>query len=259
MHAPSGIITLLTDFGSDDPFVGVMKGVILSRYRTATIVDLCHGIVPGRVAEAAFWLERSYRYFPDGTVHVAVVDPGVGSARKSVALRAQGHYFVGPDNGTFSGLEPDGAQARVIDLAALGLAAPSRTFHGRDIFAPIAADLAAGIRPFDDVGELTTLDAARLDVRPVVTEQEIRGLVVTVDRFGNLLTNIDAELVERGAWEVSVAGQRCPLRGTYSDVPRGSAVAVVGSFGVVEVAIRDGSAKARLGADVGAAVLLSRV
>jgi S-adenosylmethionine hydrolase len=258
MASCSGIITLLTDFGLDDPFVGVMKGVIFGRHPSANVVDLCHGLRAGSVEQAAFWIERSYRYFPAGTVHVAVVDPGVGSARKAVAIRAAEHYFIGPDNGLFAGViaGAPGAEVRLIDGDRLGLPAPSRTFHGRDLFAPAAAELAAGRAGFEALGEPTTLDVTSGRAEPVVGEAGIDGVIVTVDRFGNLLSNVGEALLGERDWDVIVAGGRCALLGTYADVPSGALVAVINAFGVVEVAMRDGSARARLGVDAGAALRL---
>src|SRR5688500_15407763 len=145
----SGIVTVTTDFGHQGPFVGVMKGVMLSRFPAVRIVDLTHEIVVHFPAEAGFWLARSFRYFPTGTVHVAVVDPGVGTARDIVAVAAQGHVLLAPDNGLLAPIAAAHADARIIrfdsaPLARLGIQRPSATFHGRDIFAPVAAELAAG-------------------------------------------------------------------------------------------------------------------
>ena len=145
----SGVITVTTDFGHQGPFVGVIKGCILTRFPAARIIDLTHEIVVHWPAEAGFWLARAYPYFPAGTVHVAVVDPGVGTSRDILALEAGGHYFLAPDNGLLAPVFARSPDARLTRLAALSLARlnianPSATFHGRDIFAPVAAELAAG-------------------------------------------------------------------------------------------------------------------
>src|SRR5690242_14934522 len=158
---PSGVITITTDFGHQGPFVGVIKGCILTRFPEARLIDLTHEIVVHWPAEAGFWLARAFSYFPAGTVHMAVVDPGVGTARNIVALRAGGHYFLAPDNGL---LAPVAARARdpyivrlgAAPLAHLGIHHPSATFHGRDIFAPVAAELAAGRSRIEDLGDVTT-------------------------------------------------------------------------------------------------------
>jgi S-adenosyl-L-methionine hydrolase (adenosine-forming) len=152
--AGCGIVTLLTDFGSSDPFVGVMTGAILSSFPAARVVDLCHGILPGAVAEAAFWLERCFPWFPPGSVHVAVVDPGVGSERRILGASVSGHLFLAPDNGCFGPrlLTASRAEFRSVDLERHGLSAASATFHGRDIFAPIAARLASGALGFAELG-----------------------------------------------------------------------------------------------------------
>jgi S-adenosylmethionine hydrolase len=248
---PSGLITLLTDFGLHDPFVGVMKGVILARFEEARIVDLCHAIAPQDIVQGAFWLERSYGWFPTGTVHVAVVDPGVGSDRAALAVRSCGHIFVGPDNGLFGGLiaSDSSAEVRAIDLGRLGLPPPSATFHGRDVFAPAAAEIAAWKLAFADVGP--EHPAAVGPVVPVPSKRgdRIDGCVVSVDRFGNLITNVDAALlVGISSPIVGVAGIERPLVRTYSDGSPGDYLALVGSFGTVELAMRDGNASLALGA-----------
>src|SRR5580698_1071231 len=155
---PSGMITLTTDFGQQDPFVAVMKGSILTRFPSARLIDLTHEIVVHWPAEAGFWLARSFEYFPPGTVHVAVVDPGVGTARDIVAVMARGHVFLAPDNGLLApivGRHPDAKVVRLgaSQLARLGISRPSATFHGRDIFAPIAAEIAAGRCAPESLGE----------------------------------------------------------------------------------------------------------
>ncbi len=259
------LIALLTDFGTRDPFVGVMKGVILARCPGAAVVDLTHEIPPQRIEEAAFWLERCFRGFPEETVFVAVVDPGVGSSRAALVARAHRRWFVGPDNGVLaSALELDPArQVRRIDPARLGLPTPSRTFHGRDVFSPVAAELASGRLTLDafDVSETRSVPFVALPKgAPVVRVDRIEGRVVTVDRFGNLFTNIAAGLLlDRGAFAgavVEVGGAFAPLRETYSDVESGALVALVNAFDVLEVAERDGDAATSLGVGREATVLV---
>ena len=200
---PSGVITLTTDFGHKDPFVGVMKGQVLRRFPTAQLVDLTHEVLVHWPAEAGFWLGRSFRYFPAGTVHVAVVDPGVGSSREIAIVEAEGQVFLAPDNGLLAGvLErlPSPPLLRLLDLSILprlDVHRPSATFHGRDIFAPLAAELAAGRLEPDALGPtVAELVPGWLD-EPVVSAGQVSGAVVTVDHFGNLLTNIDATLLPR--------------------------------------------------------------
>lgn len=258
MSAPCGLITLLTDFGLSDPFVGVMKGVILSRFPAARIIDLCHGIAPQSVSEAAFWLERSWAYFPPGSVHVAVVDPTVGSRRRILALSAGGQWFLAPDNGLLGPalLGAPGAEVRALDLARLGLSPASATFHGRDVFAPVAARLASGELPFASVGDPVTPEPGVLPP-PARDGDALTGVVVTVDRFGNLITNLESGLVlGSGARRVELGGRVFPLRRTYADVEPGAAVALVNAFDVLELALRDGSAARALGVGRGAAVRL---
>jgi S-adenosyl-L-methionine hydrolase (adenosine-forming) len=249
MAAPSGIITLLTDFGLSDPFVGIMKGVILSAFPTARVIDLCHGIPPQSVAEAAFWLERSHAWFPPGSVHVAVVDPGVGSPRAIVALAAAGHYFLAPDNGLLapSLLASPGAVARAVDLDRLELRPHSATFHGRDIFAPLAARLASGALPLAALGEPIEPLPCVLTA-PSSDGACIRGAVVTVDRFGNLITNLGRDLVESNRARHVLLGDRAiPLVRAYADARPGELLAVINAFDVIEIAVRDGNAEERLG------------
>lgn len=242
------IITLLTDYGTTDSYVGEMKGVLLSLAPGVTLVDLTHDISPGDVPAAAYILARSWHRYPKESVHLVVVDPGVGTARPALALRAGGHGFVGPDNGLF------GSLAGVPDLETVRLAVPpqaSNTFHGRDVFAPAAAALAQGV-PLAELGaasgdRLTLLPAST----PVHEGKAVIGDVTYVDRYGNLVTNLTPAVVPPYAileLDSLVIG---PLRATFSDVPPGGLVAYVGSGGCVEIAVRGGSAARRLGLGVG--------
>jgi S-adenosylmethionine hydrolase len=258
-HRPSGIISLLTDFGYRDPFVGVMKAVILARTPVARIVDLSHGIYPQDLCEAGFWLARSYAWFPPGTVHVVVVDPGVGTGRDTLVVQADGHWFVGPDNGVMEGVltrAPD-AESRQIDIGAFGLPAPSHTFHGRDIFAPVAAELAGGRCAFEAVGPVKSSVVRRVEPGPSRTAEGVQGRVVTVDRFGNLITNLDAALFSGlSPAVVQAAGAEWPIRLTYADAEPGQVLALINAFGTLEIACRDGSAAEVLGLGRGATVAL---
>lgn len=255
----SAIVTLLTDFGVEQPFVGVMKGVVLGQCSGAQLVDLTHGIAPQRVADAAFWLRQAYPWFPAGSVHLAVVDPGVGSERAAVALRAGGHYFVGPDNGIFEGVlvGEHAWECRAIDVAGLGLPQPSRTFHGRDVFAPVAGMLAAGL-PFERVGPLSEPRRSPLLPQPAFDAAGADGEVVVIDHFGNLITNLElAGRADGRRVVVEVAGRALPLVATYAELPPGACGAVVGSFGQIELVERNGSAARTLNAQRGTPVRVS--
>lgn len=258
----SGVVTLTTDFGLQDPFVGVMKGQLVARFRDVCSIDLTHEIPAHWPAEAGFWLARSFRYFPSGTVHVAVVDPGVGSSREIAAVEAEGHVFLAPDNGLLAPVLEAAPSATVRRLGALalercGIAMPSATFHGRDVFAPLAAELAAGrLSPADLGEEVSDLVPGWLE-EPVVGPTQVAGVVVTVDHFGNLITNIDARHLRGLAHPVArVAGRELPLRRTYSDVRPGEYLALVNSFDVVEIARAERSAAEGLGLARGAPVLV---
>ena len=248
------IITLLTDFGLADSYVAEVKGVLLSRAPGAVLVDVTHQVPPGDVRAGQYLLARAWHRFPAGTVHLAIVDPGVGTARRALAAAAGKHWFVAPDNGVLSFLRSE-AGPRFVSLPIPADAAP--TFHGRDVFAPAAAALASGT-PLERLGAPITdahhapLPAPRGDGIGVV------GEVVYVDRFGTLISNIPGDAVEPGV-RIRVRGggggtDVGGLRRTFGDVERGALVAFVGSGGTVEVAVRDGSAARLLGVGVGAEV-----
>lgn len=257
---PSGVITITTDFGHKGPFVGVMKGVILQRFRDAQVVDLTHEIPAQWPPEAGFWVRRSYRYFPPGTVHVAIVDPGVGTERDILVIEYDHHYFMAPDNGLLGRMLDHAAGALIfrLDLGALGrlsIPMPSNTFHGRDIFAPIAAELAAGQTTPVSIGTATdTWIPAWVD-EPEARENAVSGSIMTVDAFGNLISNIDAQLVESFDQPVvQVAGREIPLLTTYGNVQPGEYLALINSFGVVEVALAESNAAEGLGVGRGAPI-----
>jgi S-adenosylmethionine hydrolase len=258
---PSGVITMTTDFGHKGPFAAVMTGVIIDRFAGARVIDLAHDIPAHWPPEAGFWLSRSYDYFPAGTVHIAIVDPGVGTEREIIVATRDGHLFMAPDNGLLAPLL-EGAN-RVCKLKHTGLSdygvdAPSLTFHGRDIFAPIAAELAAGRIAIDDIAEdISEWTPSWLD-EPEVRGNRVSGIVVTVDAFGNLISNIDASLFEAFANPVvEVAGQIVEMKPTYGRAGRanpGDYLALVNSFGVLEVARAEDNAAAGLGCDRSAPV-----
>lgn len=245
------IITLLTDFGTADSYVAEVKGVLLSRAPAALPVDLTHAVPPGDVRAGAYVLGRAWHRFPVGTVHLAVVDPGVGTARAALALAAHGHWFVGPDNGLLTSAL-SGAATDVVSLPAPATAAP--TFHGRDLFAPAAAALAAGV-PLRDLGvPFTGIPLQLTGAAPHYEGKSIVGEIVYVDRFGTLVTNLDPEVVPGYAVLEIEDLEIGPLRQTFGDVVTGGLVAYVGSGGAVEIAVRDGSAARRLGIGVGGRV-----
>jgi S-adenosylmethionine hydrolase len=242
------VITLLTDFGTSDGYVGEVKGVLVSGAPGAMVLDISHEVRAQDVDGARLAVARYWRRFPKGTVHLVVVDPGVGSARAAIAVASDGRYLVGPDNGVLSPalLARD---ARVVSLPLPAHA--SNTFHGRDVFAPAAAALAAGVpleelgAPFDSPIVRRTPEARRLG------DGRVLGEVISVDRFGNLITNI----VAMNGGSVDVASRSLEVRRAYADVRIGEVTALVGSLGFVEIAVRDGSAAALLGAGKGAPVL----
>jgi len=257
---PSGVITITTDFGHKGPFVAVMKGVIVSRFPDARIIDLAHDIPAQWPPEAGFWVSRSYAYFPRGTVHLAIVDPGVGTERDILIVEYDHHYFMAPDNGLLAQLLDSADDAAVFKLApdaleSLKISAPSMTFHGRDIFAPVAAELAAGRTTPAAIGT-TTNDwiPAWLD-EPHVTSTKISGVIVTVDAFGNLISNIDATFIEEFSQPVAhIAGHNIEMQATYGRVQPGEYLALINSFGVLEIAKAESSAAEGLGVDRGAPI-----
>jgi S-adenosylmethionine hydrolase len=244
------IITLLTDFGLIDSYVGELKAAILGGV-DVQLVDISHQVRAGDIRGAQYLLGRTWRRFPVGTVHLAVVDPGVGSARRAIAVRSHGHFFVGPDNGLFTAVL-DGAD--VVELRVPRDASP--TFHGRDVFAPVAARLAEG-EPFQVLG--ATVKEALRSPLPAPRRQggAVEGEVIYVDGFGTLITNIPGDWIA-GARAIEVTGRSVGrLRRTFADVAPGASVAYVGSGGTLEVALRDGSAAEKLGLGVGATVVVT--
>jgi len=243
------LITLLTDFGTADGYVGEVKGVLASLAPGAAIVDVAHDVVPHDVDGARLALARYWRRFPLGTVHLVVVDPGVGSTRGAIAASCEGQFFVGPDNGVLSPALLHG-DARCVSLAIPSGA--SATFHGRDVFAPAAAQLAQGasLESLGDVAESPVIRRTPEATRRA--DGAVQGEVITVDRFGNAVTNL---LAMRGG-QVRVNGLTLALRRTYADAAEGEPLALVGSSGLVEIALRDGSASEKLGLKRGSEVVL---
>ena len=255
---PSGVVTLLTDFGLSDPYVGVMKGVMLSAAPKLELIDLTHGVPAQAVAVGAWHLSQSWRRFPRGTVHVVVVDPGVGSERRILLAERDGHLFLGPDNGVLDPTLGEGAVVRALDADRFALPGVSRTFHGRDIFSPAAAALADGMAP-SEAGELIS-SWQRLSLPEAEMDEDgvLHSEVLYADSFGNLVTTVEGAALAGGEWDVELCGVSMPLVGTYAEVEVGALLALVGSSGTVEVSLRDGDAAAQLGAVAGAPILIRR-
>jgi hypothetical protein len=236
--------------------VAALRGVLAARAPDVRVDDAGHDIRPGDIPQAALALSRYWLEYPPGTVHVVVVDPGVGGPRRALVVSAAGRFGVGPDNGVLTPLLDSPELVRVVEIrnASLFRAPVSATFHGRDVFAPVAAYLAQG-GLLDAVGPDLSVEAVRLEqARPETVGDAVRGAVVAVDRFGNLLTNLPGRTVA-GALGVAVDGRFVgPLRQTYADVASGEPLALVGSGGFLEIAVRDGSAAGRLGSGPGARV-----
>ena len=272
---PSGVITLTTDFGTRDGYVGAMKGVLLREFPAARIVDISHDIAAQDVAAGAHCLAQAATYFPDGTVHVGVVDPGVGSARRALVIESFGSLYVGPDNGLLTRAAPVGDGKSVvwpIDRIPPGWAVHP-TFHGRDLFARVAGRLAAGTSVSEFSSRPLSTPPVRLALEVPEHDEDgtLVGAVIHIDRFGNVVTNVKraelrnllvdsdgalADTLHRdievaGRLVVEIADQALPVVRTYADVEPGSPLAYIGSSGDLELAIREGSAAEWLGAKRG--------
>ena len=250
---PCGVITLMTDFGISDHFVGVMKGVILNINPKVRIVDITHAVPPQDVHGAAFIVNSTYRYFPAGTIHVVVVDPGVGSRRRAIICQTDTAYFVCPDNGVLSYVLGNDTAHRIVALGNTDywLSEVSNTFHGRDIFAPAAAHLSRGIL-LSQFGDAVN-NVVRLPIQiPQVAKTAIVGSVIWVDHFGNLITNLTSDLVESFGMENSFvirAGKAeiCRLNCSYAESKKGECLAIIGSSGYLEISVNQGNAAQVLG------------
>ncbi|TAE58160.1 MAG: hypothetical protein EAZ76_08285 [Nostocales cyanobacterium] len=245
------MIALLTDFGNDDVYVGVMKGVITTINPILQLIDLTHQIPPQNLAAARFALMNAYNYFPVNTVYLAVVDPGVGSKRRAIALQLENGYLVGPDNGIFSGIFSKYPILTAVELTNSEywrLSQPSSTFHGRDIFAPVAAHLASGVS-LQKLGNKINPDTlVNFSIGECQSKTNgIEGCIQYIDHFGNLVSNIPISYVEGKTWCVQINGLTIPGCKTYSDVKMGEVLAVVGSHGFVEIAVNGGNAQIKLG------------
>ena len=253
------LVTLTTDFGTRDYYVGAMKGVMLDIAPDLHLVDLSHEVPPQDVLAGAFLLRHSAPLFPRHTIHLAVVDPGVGSGRRGLVVASQGHLWVGPDNGLFTyALSKD---SRAFEIADPGLRRDpvSATFHGRDLFAPTAAHLAAGF-PLERVGPPVDDPVLLEEAHPAVGQDRATGAIIHVDGFGNLVTNITAQVAlslgEETRVELDTGLVIEGLSSTYADVDPGSALALIGSGGLLEISVRGGSAAGSLGLSRGDLVVL---
>ncbi len=264
-------LAIITDFGYRDHYVGAMKGVIASIAPRATVIDITHGIPAQSIVAGAIALRESWRYFPPRTVFLAVVDPGVGAARAPIAIETRaGARFVGPDNGLLWLAAKEAGIAKIVKLTSPRhrLSSVSSTFHGRDIFAPAAAYLWRGTSISALGPAMRATSIVRLDIpRPVAASREVRGEVIYVDGFGNLVSNIDRRSVEQfGARfrhkSLSVrieGGAAVRIHNAYADAPKGAPLATFGSFDLLEVAVRDGNAAAHFAAGPGSSVSLAAV
>jgi len=263
---PQPIITLTTDFGHQDHFVATMKGVILGISPTAQLVDVTHEITPFEISEGAFTLMEAWQAFPKKAIHVGVVDPGVGTSRRPILVEAGGHYFVGPDNGLFAMVygpmldREEPVKVRHLTNETYFRHPVSRTFHGRDIFAPVAAHLAAGITPakfgprIEDYLKIHSFWPTRTSKRLWT------GQVLKIDRFGNLISNfseVEFGGIKTKPFALSIGTEKIQrLALNYAEVPFGEPVAIIGSSGFVEVCVNQGHAAKQLGCGVGAPIEL---
>lgn len=264
------IITLLTDFGLNDEYVGSIKGVILSINPSAVIIDITHNIDPHDIIQAAFAIKSSYKFFPEGTVHVVIVDPGVGGSRAIIALEIAGHIFLAPDNGILTLLVEEGNIAELIriDNKKFFLKSVSRTFHGRDIFAPVSAHISSGIK-INNIGTpINKNELVKLSIpKPGISDKgELVGAIVSIDHFGNLITNIDSNCLENFCGpdavkkpEIKIGNSKINgLSESYENSAPNSPLIIIGSRGYLEIAINCGSAKSYFKAEKGNTITVTR-
>jgi S-adenosylmethionine hydrolase len=268
MTAEQPIITLLSDFGLNDPYLGAMRGVILSICPKARLVNLAHEITPHQILEGAVALEAAYHYFPAGTIHLAVVDPGVGTERRAIACQSGDWFFVAPDNGLLTSILQAHRNPKIVSLEnpVYHLPKVSRTFAGRDIFAPAAAHLANAV-PLKDFGPVIK-DPVMLDLpRPLLREKAVEAHILYIDRFGNCITDLRETEFERwqrekGRRDIVVRAGEALIRGlsqAYGEAPAGKPLALFSSSGRLEIALNQGSAARLLRLSVGDAVKIVAV
>jgi S-adenosylmethionine hydrolase len=260
-----GIIALITDFGTRDYYVGAMKGAILRINPEARLVDISHEIPPGDISSGSLLLEQIRPFFPEKTIFLAVVDPGVGGDRRPIVIETDKGTFVGPDNGLFTSILRSPGVERIVEIKEKKYihSNVSATFHGRDIFAPVAAHLSLGDVSPGDIGPVAHDPIVLESSRPVIEADRIRGIVMNCDRFGNLISNVPVDVLREfagnGAVTLDVRGETIERFGvTYVSVGDGELVALIGSSGLLEVSVNGGSAKERLGAREGDEILIRR-
>ena len=246
------IITLLTDFGTKDLYVASIKGVILNINPHCTLVDITHEVRPHDIEEGAFILANTYSYFPKGTIHLSIVDPGVGGTRKPIILVTPNYFFIGPDNGLFTLVAQREKVKQVVVLTKQKYFLPkvSKTFHGRDIFAPVAAHLSLGIKPIAFGYEINSLKKIKFQ-KAIIKEGKLLGEIYHIDTFGNLVTNVDKEKLFRFIKDrpfVILAGGKIirDLKKGYWEGKKGKLIALLGSSGLLEISVREGSAQKML-------------
>ncbi|NOX97245.1 MAG: SAM-dependent chlorinase/fluorinase [Nitrospirae bacterium] len=258
-------ITLLTDFGGKDSYVGVMKGVIQGINPQARVIDLCHEVPPQDIHSAAFLLKVSYKYFPRGTIHVIVVDPGVGSKRKIVCLKTSDYLFLAPDNGVLTPIRQEEKIEEIVEVSRQRyfLKEVSRTFQGRDIFAPVAAHLSLGVNP-SELGPKVS-HFRDLKIPPVhFSEKGLEGEIIYIDRFGNLITNITRADLRGLEKKISGKGIRITVGGkeirkinkSYAESQSGELLAIIGSSHYLEISLNQGNARKVLGLDRGEKLII---
>ncbi len=254
------IITLTTDFGYKDPFVGIMKGIIMDVNPAAKIVDITHGISPQNISEAALTLEMSFNTFSHNTIHLVVVDPGVGSARRPILAFTEDYYFIGPDNGVFSRIFPLAERLLVLHITATHyfLKKDGSTFQGKDIFAPVAGWLSKGIEVTNFGEPITDFKKISVPIPQLTTKNTIEGEVMYIDRFGNIMTNIHTKKINEmigsnseNKLKVLVKGKEIPFKTFYAQATDSGLYSLINSFGYLELFIRNGNASRTFGIKVG--------
>jgi len=252
------VITLLTDFGTGDYFVGAMKGVMLSINESLAIIDISHDVPPQSISSGSFILQNSYKHFPAGSIHVAIVDPGVGSSRRALLVATEDHFFLAPDNGLLSFIFLSDRNLRIFSLENERYFLPNRsnTFHGRDIFAPVAAHLSKGISPEEFGPQIDDPIISSFPSPKMLTSSLFSGEIIHIDRFGNLITNFHSSQLPK-RFSLKIGNYLIQKHQTYyAEALTDEIFSIIGSSGFLEISVLRGSAQKRLGASVGNEVIL---